>query len=382
MDQAVQIARIKKAYECIDSGQTTTTEGVKRSSVAAYTDPKWLDRELRTVFKHYPLFMGLSCVIPEPGDYVALEHSTVPILLVRGDDGVARAFINMCSHRGAPVANGCGRAVGFTCRYHAWSYDRTGALKGIPDQRNFPGIKHEEHGLIPLPLVERHGMIWVQPDPEGSIDLDEHLLGMQPELENYQLQNYVHYERRVLHRDINWKMPIDTFLESYHFSSLHRDTVGPIFYNNLCLFEGHGLNHWMAVVRKSIETLRDKPEAEWDFVKHTAISYQLFPNTMFTMQADHVETWRVFPVKNRVDQCVIYFDCYVPEPVTTEKSKKYWDANIDLAIRTVDDEDIAIQVEMERNYLSGAKKEVLIGQNEPALAHFHQALEQAIAKKD
>ncbi|RLA51880.1 MAG: aromatic ring-hydroxylating dioxygenase subunit alpha, partial [Gammaproteobacteria bacterium] len=256
MEQAVQIARIKKAYECIDSGQTTITPGVKRIPVAAYTDPEWLEREFKTVFKHYPLFMGLSCIIAEPGDYVALEHSTVPILLVRGDDGVARAFINMCSHRGAPVAHGCGRAAGFTCQYHAWSYDRAGALKAIPDQRNFPGIEPREHGLIPLPLVERHGMIWVLPDPAGKIDLDGHLQGMQKEMQDYQLQNYVHYEGRVLHRDINWKMPIDTFLEPYHFASLHKNTVAPIFYGNLCLFEGHGLNHWMAVMRKSIETLR------------------------------------------------------------------------------------------------------------------------------
>lgn len=325
--------------------------------------------------------MGLSCMVAEPGDYVALEHSIVPILLVRGDDGAARAFVNSCRHRGATVAHGCGRSAGFTCPYHAWSYDRSGALKRIPDQRNFPGIEAGEHGLVRLPLVERNGTIWVTPDPEGSIDLDQHLLGMLPELASYHLQRYSHYERRVLHRDINWKMPIDTFLEPYHFSALHKDTVGPIFYNNLCLFEGHGLNHWMAVVRKSIESLRDRPQEEWDFVKHTAISYQLFPNTVFTMQADHLETWRVFPVRNRVDRCVIYFDCYVPEPVTSEKARKYWDANIDLAIRTVDEEDIAIQIEIEKNYLSGAVKEVLIGQNEPALAHFHQSLNRARANQ-
>ncbi len=375
MEQAVQIARTRQAFDYIDQGITSTCQGVSRAPVKSYTDPEWLKQELNTVFKHYPLFLGLSSVIAEPGAYIALEHATVPILLIRGDDGIARAFINMCRHRGAPVANGCGRAEGFTCRYHAWSYDRAGNLKAIPDQRNFPGIEPSEHGLIPLPLVERHGMLWVLPDPKGSIDLDQHLQGMQSELQHYQLQNYVHYESRILHRNINWKMPIDTFLEPYHFAALHKDTVAPIFYGNLCLFEGHGLNHWMAVIRKSIQTLKDQPESQWDFVKHTAISYQLFPNTIFTMQADHVETWRVFPVKDKVDQCVIYFDCYIPEPVTSEKSKKYWDKNIDLAIRTVDAEDIAIQTEMEKNYLSGLMEEVLIGQNEPALAHFHRSLE-------
>ena len=378
MDHATQVARIKAAFQYIDEGQTATTPGVKRAPVAAYTDRQWLDRELAHIFKDYPLFMGLSSVIAEPGDYLTMEHGTLPVLLVRGDDGVARAFINMCSHRGAPVAQGCGRAASFTCRYHAWTYGRAGDLRAIPDQRNFPGVERQNHGLVPLPVVERDSMIWLLPDPDGEINLDQHLSSMQGELAGYDLQNYVHYQRRILHRNINWKMPIDTFLEPYHFASLHKDTVGPIFFGNLCLFEGHGLHHWMAVIRKSIESLRGKPEAAWDFVKHTAISYQLFPNTIFTMQADHIETWRVFPVNNRVDECVIYFDCYVPEPVTTDKAKKYWDKNIDLALRTVDGEDIDIQQKMERNYLSGAMKEVLIGQNEPALAHFHQSLGRAL----
>jgi len=90
----------------------------------------------------------------------------------------------------------------------------------------------------------------------------------------------------------------------------------------------------MTVMRKSIESLGNKYEAEWGFIKHTTITYQLFPNTIFTMQSDHGETWCIFPVDNRVDQCMIYFDCYVPEPVTTDKAKKYRDKNIDLALRT------------------------------------------------
>lgn len=85
------------------------------------------------------------------------------------------------------------------------------------------------------------------------------------------------------------------------------------------------------------------------------------------------------PVDNRVEQCVIYYDCYVPAPVTTDKAKKYWDKNIDLALHTVDGKDIVIQREMEKNFLSGAMQEILIGQNEPALAHFHQSFERVMA---
>ena len=87
---------------------------------------------------------------------------------------------------------------------------------------------------------------------------------------------------------------------------------------------------------------------------------------------------RVFPSQGRPDHCLFYFDCYVPEVPTTDKARKYWEANVDLAIRTVDLEDIAMQVDMERGYQAGVMKEVLIGRNEPSLAHFQRAIHRAV----
>lgn len=384
MQNAIQIALTRRAFAHIDAGTTDLAAEVTRNPVASYTDPGWLAREKATLFRDYPLFMGLSARIAEPGDYVAENVAGLPILMVRGDDGQARAFINQCRHRGAPVAKGCGRAKGFSCPYHAWRYDARGHLIAIPDQRSFPGVNPGDHGLVPLPLLERAGILWLLPNPQGQLDdrqLATHLCGAEHELANLDLAGYCHYESRTFERAANWKMPIDTFLEAYHFATLHRNTVAPIFFPNLCLFDAFGLNHREAVIRRSIEQLRELPEDEWDFVRHSAISYQLFPNTVFVLQADHVETWRLFPVGDRPDRCLVQFDCYVPEPPATDKARNYWDANVDLAIRTVDDEDIAMQVDMEQGYLAGALTEVLIGRNEPSLAHFQRAIHRAVADR-
>lgn len=382
MHQTTQIALTRRAFAHIDAGTTDLAAAVTRNPVTAYTDPEWLAREKATLFRDYPLFMGLSARIAEPGAYLAENVAGLPILLVRGDEGRARAFVNQCRHRGAPVAKGCGRAQGFSCPYHAWRYDREGRLMAIPDQRSFPGVDRESHGLVPLPLLEKDGMLWLLPDPRGELDdrrLAAHLSGMEEDLGSLNLAGYSHYESRAFERAANWKMPIDTFLEAYHFATLHRNTVAPIFFPNLCLFDAFGRNHREAVIRRSIEELREQPEAQWDFVRHTAISYQLFPNTVFVLQADHVETWRLFPVGDRPDRCLVQFDCYVPEPPATDKARRYWDANVDLAIRTVDEEDIAMQVDMETGYLSGAVSEVLIGRNEPALAHFQRAIHSTVS---
>lgn len=386
MQQPLQVELVRKAFAHIDAGTTDMGAEVLRHPVSEYTCPDWFRREKATLFRDYPLFMGLSALLPEPGSYLAEDHGEIPVLLIRGDDGIARAFVNMCRHRGTPLAKGCGRNASFTCPYHAWNYNKLGELVAIPDKRSFPGVDLAQEGLIPLPTLEKYGMLWVLPNPDADLatieqTVDAHLQDLGGELSTYNFATYHADATRTITRRANWKQPIETFLEAYHFNTLHKNTVAPLFFHNMCLFEPFGLNHREAVIRRSIETLREKPESEWDFIKHTGVSYQLFPNTIFVIQADHAETWRVFPSKDRVDECVIRFDCYVPESVTDPKARKHWDANIDLAFRTVDEEDYAISEDIQRGYLSGALDEVIVGRNEPSLGHYKKSIRQAVGTR-
>jgi nitrite reductase/ring-hydroxylating ferredoxin subunit len=178
MDHEQQVALMRRAFAHIDAGTTDLAESVFFNPVAAYCSPQRLARESALLFREYPLLMGLSNQIPEPGDHFTDDHTGVPILVVRGNDGRARAFQNVCRHRGARVAEGCGRQKNFVCPYHGWTYGLEGQLRGIPDQRNFPGVEPEAHGLVPLPMAERHGMLWVRPSvgPDGmELDAQRHL---------------------------------------------------------------------------------------------------------------------------------------------------------------------------------------------------------------
>ena len=71
--------------------------------------------------------------IPNPGDYRTAEQAGVPLVVVRGEDGTIRSFVNVCSHRGARIVHEpSGNAKHFTCFYHLWSYDTRGACVAIP----------------------------------------------------------------------------------------------------------------------------------------------------------------------------------------------------------------------------------------------------------
>ena len=77
--------------------------------------------------------------VARPGDFVTAEIAGEPVLVVRGDDGVLRAFFNVCRHRAAPVlTEPCGHATKLRCRYHGWTYDLAGKLRGTPE---FDGVE-------------------------------------------------------------------------------------------------------------------------------------------------------------------------------------------------------------------------------------------------
>ena len=99
-----------------------------------------------------------------PGDYLTHDYSGTPLLLVRQPDGSLRAFLNVCRHRGARLANGTGRGVrDLICPYHGWCYGTDGKLLVRPDEPSFAEIDKSARGLCELMAVEKYGMIWVSP---------------------------------------------------------------------------------------------------------------------------------------------------------------------------------------------------------------------------
>ena len=379
MQHELQVALTKDIFRHIDNKTTDMAPDMVRNPIDAYRDSDRLKQELKQLFRGLPNFMGLSCRLLNPGDYVTEDFAGVPVLLARTMQGELKGFFNICRHRGTKVAKGCGNSrKGFVCPYHAWTYNLAGELVGVPHADSFPGLDKAQNGLVELPTVERDGLIWVSANRDAELDVDAHLNGLAPELASYGFGAYHHYETRELTFKMNWKAAIDTFLEPYHFAYLHANTVGPIFIPNLCLFEGFGPNLREIMPRRTISELRQQPESDWDLVRHSAVVYVLFPNTVFIMLADHLETWRVYPVGDKADECIMYLDFYTPEAVTTESARQHWERSMDLTIRTVQEEDFPAVESIQFGLASGAQDALTYGRNEPALIHFERSVTEAI----
>ena len=152
MSRQNQIDLLKRLLHYVDTRTTTLADAPWRNEVSAYTDAGRLAEEQRVLFRQHPIVMGFASEWSTPGHFRTDDYAGVPILVVRGRDDKLRAFLNVCRHRGAKVAQGCGSARLFSCPYHAWTYDLSGKLMGIPDERCFPDVRPERSSLVELPL--------------------------------------------------------------------------------------------------------------------------------------------------------------------------------------------------------------------------------------
>jgi len=353
----------------LETGTTYVADSSSHNPVASYLDEEQWRTEHSVLFREQPIVVAMTAQVPSPGDWVTFDLPNLPVLVVRGEDGVARAFVNACRHRGVAVCqepSGHGRKL--VCPFHAWTYDTTGALDVIPDAEAVTDVDPAELGLVELPASEALGFVWLK--PPGS-DVAQHLgEPLALELAGLELADHHHFRSTILEVECNWKLMYDTFLEFYHGVYAHKSTLAHLMQRNLVHFDQMG-EHWrMAAAKKSVATLADTPESDWDVLAHVVVSYDIFPNLAVNLHGDHTAVYRIVPDPVRADRCLWHFTMLTPEPVTSEKAIGYFAKNFDYIVAT-GREDMAMASSTQRGLTSGANDSLIYSRYEPVLAWFH-----------
>jgi phenylpropionate dioxygenase-like ring-hydroxylating dioxygenase large terminal subunit len=372
--QSEQIRVGESLLHCIDNKTTALADSIYSQPTQEYICQDVAGKEHELFFRKTPICVGLSGLLPEKETYYTHDLSGRPFLLTRDKSGIFRAFLNVCRHRGARIAESCGKRNSFSCPYHAWKYGLDGKLIARPEEISFRSSPKENHALTELKAIERNGILWVMPQPEGTMDLDTHLDTIDTDLQNFKLDNLHHHETRTLTRKMNWKLVMDTFFESYHFCVLHKNSICSIFHENLSTFDTSGDHFRLIFARRTIEEIRSHAKSSWDVLPHIVSIYVLFPNTVLVWQADHIELWQIFPGKNAPEEAVIQLSFYTPEKSVDESSKRHWDNNLDLVLHVVENEDFPVGEGTQKGFHTGAQSHITFGANEPALAHFHRTV--------
>jgi nitrite reductase/ring-hydroxylating ferredoxin subunit len=375
-----QIRIAKRLLAHIKTGSAEAAPRQHRVSVTNYTDPGLWAQEVEVFYKRSPIVAGLSCELPGPGAYKAAEIVGVPVLLVRDRAGRLNAFINVCRHRGALVVPaGCGKASRFSCPYHAWTYDEAGRLIGVPHEETFGPLDRSQHGLSPLPCAERAGLIFVGLTPGMRFDADAYLADVDKHIEGSEPKT-LHFGGERLIEAPNWKIVIDGHLESYHFTTLHQNSIGPNTFNNCGAIDRFGPHLLITVAHRNIVDLLDLPESEWHPLRDGMITaqYVLFPGASITLFASGVMAQMVRPAGETgrsTNTMVMGFYQAADDPKTAAEQAAF----LDRITSVLADEDYATGWGVQRGMSSGAQTEVTFGLNEPGVIYFHQTMRDILA---
>ncbi len=198
-----------------------------------YTDPGVLALEREQLFMREWICVGRREEVAQPGDFMALQICDEPVVIIHGVDSKVRAFSNVCRHRGTVMAIGRGNKRRLVCPYHHWSYDTTGQLVAAPRINKRPDFDPGSCRLPEFACTLWQGFLFVSlaSDPPA---LTPRLSKLEEMIRPYHLeQTSLRYFAEEVWQT-NWKCLLENFMEGYHLSSLHHDTLHKVNPTKLC----------------------------------------------------------------------------------------------------------------------------------------------------
>ncbi|TKI05309.1 aromatic ring-hydroxylating oxygenase subunit alpha [Martelella alba] len=193
----------------------------------AYHSDAFFNHEITKIFRGDWLFIGHVSQIPEVGDYFTLDIVNEPLVAVRNPEGV-RVMSAVCLHRWAPIVNGQGNAKAFVCPFHNWTYDIAGRLVGTPYMNQAAQFDRRQCGLPVIRSEIFHGMIFIT-FSEQVESLAQRLKPLNALFDRFQVADLTTAYTLDYDCPFNWKMAVETFMECYHHSAVHRTTLEESF---------------------------------------------------------------------------------------------------------------------------------------------------------
>ncbi len=286
-----------------------TQEPVARANMlppAAFVDERVLAWEVETLFRGW-ICVGHVSAVDEPGKFVVREIGTDSVVVIGGEDGAPRAFLNVCRHRGARIVEEAEGQVRkrLRCPYHAWSYDLNGELRAAPHMDEVEDFDFKCNGLLGVRLAVVGGLILIDLSGEAPDPLD-HVGELIDHLEHYRLAELKRGGETTYEVAANWKGIAENYNECLHCPGVHPELNALSHYMSGDDVDGDGA--WCGgsmTLREDASTMAledaghtsDRPpisglsadDAERVFY------FALFPNALVSLHPDYVMLHTLWP---------------------------------------------------------------------------------------
>ena len=353
----------------------------------AYFSQELFDLECETLFKTHWQFVCHVNEAADIGAYVTFDVAGERALVIRGHDGILRAFHNLCRHRGSrivPEARGvCNKAM--VCPYHGWAYNLDGGLRGIANRDSFPPMQAEKWGLKPLEMEIWNGLVFIrfQAGPQPSVA--EVLARFDDEIAPYDLANMVPTDSNSMDDllPVNWKSVRDVDNEGYHVRQAHPGL-------HQLYGDGYFDEPYVNGTSRSVGTFNEAYGHRWSVRKYREILpeadrlplhqrrqwiyFGMFPNFVLGLYPDSVIYYQEVP--QSAEQTVQRGMCYRRAKESREmKAARYLSGRID---RDTAEEDQMLMVWSCEATKSSAYDGVILSDLEYGVKTYHDHLRQIL----
>jgi phenylpropionate dioxygenase-like ring-hydroxylating dioxygenase large terminal subunit len=322
-----------------DAGDSELVRGLPAWT---YINPELTDIEYELLIRPSWQFACHVNQLKQPGDFATLDMMRDSVIVMRGKDGVIRAFSNACRHRGSKLLDGAGSCrARITCPYHGWSYGLDGRLAAIPSEKSFPGIDKAEFGLKPVELEILLGLVFVRVTGSGP-SLAEMWGDFVEVARPYRLEEMEPVDQPWIDTwKCNWKVAVDNNLENYHLP------IGHPGYHRMLDSDLNGIinEHGVAYSRS---VLRDKPSTHWtermyqklapqvltdlpEDVRRTWLFFSMVPNIGIDIYPDSMDVFQILP--KSAETCVMRYPIFMrPDSRREMKVVRYLNARINAQV--------------------------------------------------
>ncbi|RIK42566.1 MAG: (2Fe-2S)-binding protein [Chloroflexi bacterium] len=304
-----------------------------------YHDQEVFDWEIEAWFRQEWLFVGREEDLPETGSFFRVDAFGENIVVVRGNDGVIRAFYNVCRHRGSTIIEeDAGRIVRFQCPYHAWIYDLTGKLRPPMHTDTLENFSCEAFSLIPVHVGTWAGHIFISL-AEEPMPFEEHLGDFRSHFDRFNLHELRRTDRIVYDTRANWKGIVENYEECYHCPGVHPllNHITPVTLPGGSLRgDGQWACGWM-ILDDQFETMsmdgylhgrKVLPTMTPDDLRRIYYAV-VWPNLLFSLHPDFLMLhylWPLAPDRTTI-VCELYFhpDAMAEPDFDSSGPREFWD---------------------------------------------------------